>query len=407
MKTSHEVSFTARTAILLFTLVASVYPASALHPLSQAQQKHEDDDAVRLGATLVQVPAIVTNQTGKFVGDLAKSDFTLYEDGKRQEISVFAAVKQAFHAVLVLDTSNSSQDRLRAIQNTALGFTRQLGTDDRMMVISFDNEVRQLTDFTADAKELESTIRGTESGFGKLLYEAVSRALEQLRDQEGRRAVILFSDGVDMRSIEATLESTTRLAEEIGAVIYVVHFDTRWWTEAEARKNEAEHPKSNTPFNIDGRIPLPPEFGGPEVPTNPEIPTPQSPRITVGSGSVEVGSPRHQPRVTYDPNDPRSRPMQLPTPDAGDPISKNLDKLYGEADTLMQTLTQRTGGRIFEASTFENTRTAFATIADELRNLYLLGYYPSGTRRDGKFHKLKLEVARKAVQVRARQGYRK
>jgi len=52
---------------------------------------------------------------------------------------------------------------LRAIQNTAVGFTHQLGTDDRMMIISFDNEVRQLTDFTADAKELETTIRGTES----------------------------------------------------------------------------------------------------------------------------------------------------------------------------------------------------------------------------------------------------
>jgi len=408
MKTNPKAASISRLIIGAFVLVASISPAFALRQSAQTQQSRDDDkDAVRLGATLVQVPAIVTNQTGKFVGDLTKTDFTLYEDGKRQEVSVFAAVKQSFHAVLVLDTSNSSQDRLRAIQTTAIGFTRQLGTDDRMMVISFDNEVRQLTDFIADGKELETTIRGTESGFGKLLYEAVTRALEQLRDQEGRRAVILFSDGVDMRSIEATAESTSRLAEEIGAVIYVVHFDTRWWTEAEARKNEVEHPKSKTPFNIDGRIPLPPDFGGPDVPNNPEIPTPQSPRITVGSGNVEVGSPRNRPPVIYDPNDQRSRTMQLPTADEGDPISKNLDKLYGEADTLMQTLTQRTGGRIFEASTFDNTRSAFATIADELRNLYMLGYYPPTTRKDGKFHKLKVEVARKGIQVRARQGYRK
>jgi len=163
MKTTHQVSLTARTALLTFALVISVSSTFALHPSSESQQKHEDDDAVRLGATLVQVPAIVTNQAGKFVGDLTKGDFTLYEDGKRQEISVFAAVKQSFHAVLVLDTSNSSQDRLRAIQNTAVGFTRQLGTDDRMMIISFDNEVRQLTDFTADAKELETTIPSRES----------------------------------------------------------------------------------------------------------------------------------------------------------------------------------------------------------------------------------------------------
>src|ERR1044071_4146018 len=200
----------------------------------------QDQDPVRLNTTLVQVPAVITDRSGRFVTDLSQKDFTVFEDGKRQELAVFAAVKQPFNAVLVLDTSNSAQDRLRAIQNTAVSFTRQLGPGDRMMVISFDNEVKQLTDFTSDAKELEAAIRGTESGFGKLMYEAVTRALERLKEVEGRRAVILFSDGIDMRSIEATAESTTRTAEEMNAVIYFVKFDTRWWIEAEARKQQAE-----------------------------------------------------------------------------------------------------------------------------------------------------------------------
>jgi len=379
--------------------------AVSAHSFQDQQRPATEQDSVRLNATLVQVPAVITDRGGKFVTDLSQNDFTVFEDGKRQELALFRAVKQPFNAVLVLDTSNSAQDRLRAIQNTAVTFTHQLAAGDRMMVISFDNEVKQLTDFTSDAKALEAAIRGTESGFGKLMYEAVTRALEQLKDVEGRRAVILFSDGVDMRSIEATAESTTRMAEEMNAVIYFVKFDTRWWLEAEARRQQADRKESKLPFHVDGRIPLPPEFGGPE-PTNPEIPKPDSPRIEVGSGRVEVGSPRRRPPITRDPGLGGDRSQQIPAREPSDPIGENLDKLYGEADAFLEALTSRTGGRVFQAETFENTRSAFATIADEMRNLYVLGYYPANTRGDGKYHKIKLEVTRKGVLVRARPGYR-
>jgi Ca-activated chloride channel family protein len=398
--------------ILAFIIVATLM---AVNPLalearrpSQAEQKRaEDQDPVRLNATLVEVPAIVTDGAGKFVTDLAQKDFTVYEDGKRQELTVFAAVKQPFSAVLLLDTSNSAEDRLRAIQNTAVSFTRELGADDRMMVISFDNEIRQLTDFTKDGKELEKAIRGTESGFGKLLYEGVTRALEQLRGVEGRRAVIIFSDGVDMRSIDATAESAARMAEEVGAVIYAVRFDTRWWIEAEARKHETKKSKSNLPFDIDGRIPLPPDFGGPDVASSPEIPAPKAPKIEIDTGRGEAGQSRRQPPVIYDPDGRGSRAQRMPEAGPADAITENLDKLYREADTFLQTVSSRTGGRVFEAETFENTRSAFARIADEMRNLYLLGYYPGDNRRSDKYHKIKLEVARKGVQVRARPGYRR
>jgi VWFA-related protein len=397
---------TLMASLLLLTALSTVAsPVASARSFQDQRKRGDEQDAVRLNATLVQVPAVVTDRSGKFVTDLSQNDFAIFEDGKRQELAVFAAVKQPFNAVLVLDTSNSAHDRLRAIQNTAVSFTHHLGPGDRMMVISFDNEVKQLTDFTGDAKELEAAIRGTESGFGKLMYEAVTRALEQLKGVEGRRAVILFSDGIDMRSIDATAESTTRMAEEMNAVIYFVKFDTRWWIEAEARKHQAENKKSKLPFDVDGRIPLPPEFGGPD-PTNPEIPKPDSPRIEIGSGRIEVGSPRPRPTVTRDPGAGAERPERMAGREPSDPIGQNLDKLYGEADDYLQSLTTRTGGRVFQAETFENTRSAFAMIADEMRNLYVLGYYPSSSRGDGKYHKIKLEVTRKAVQVRARLGYR-
>jgi VWFA-related protein len=364
---------------------------------SQDAQKPKGEEPIRLNASLVQVPAIVTDRNGKFVTDLSRGDFNISEDGKRQEISIFAAVKQPFSAALVLDTSNSAEDRLRVIQNAAITFTAQLRPGDRVMVLSFDNEVRQLTDFTDDRAELERAIRGTESGFGKLLYEGMARALENLRDVEGRRAVILFSDGVDMRSIEATAEGTTRLAEEIGAVIYVARFDTRWWIEGEARRQEVEHPKSKTPFEVDGRIPLPPDYGGPD-PTPTGFPKPNAPRIEIGE--------RPRPPVVYDPGGSGSSTQRLPDSEPTDLITATLNKLYGEADSYLQTVTTRTGGRVYLTNTFDDTRGAFAAIADELRNQYLIGYYATGNRSDGKYHKIKLELARKGLQVRARPGYR-
>ena len=373
-------------------LVPAVLTAS-----SQDRQKPASEDPVRLSASLVQVPAVVTDRSGKFVSDLSQDDFTVSEDGKRQDISYFAAVKQPFNAVLVLDTSNSAQDRLRAIQNTAVEFTKQLRPGDRMMVISFDNEVRQLTDLSQDPKELENAIRGTESGFGKLLYEAVARALDLLKDLEGRRAVVLFSDGVDMRSIEASSEGTTKKAEEIGAVIYVVRFDTRWWIETDARRQESEHPKSKTPFDIDGRIPLPPDFGGPD-PTPTGIPKPNSPRIEIGQ--------RPKPPVVYDPGGTSGSTRRIPIDDTLDQITSTLDKLYGEADSYLQAITIRTGGRVYLADTFADTRAAFSAIAEELRNQYLIGYYTASNKRDGKYHKIKLELSRKGVEVRSRPGYR-
>jgi VWFA-related protein len=373
-----------------FSRAAVFFFCFLLSAAASGQEKRADDqEPLRLTSTLIQVPAVVTDRSGRFIADLSRSDFTLFEDGKRQEVSHFAAVKQPFTAVLLLDTSNSAEDRLQVIQNMALAFAREIRSGDRLAVVSFDNEVRQLTDFTSDYKEIEKSVRGVESGFGKLLYEAMTKSLDLLSSVEGRRAVIVFSDGVDMRSVEATAESAVEKAEEVGAVIYFVRFETRWWQEAAARKQKAARKESSLPFEIDGRIPLPPEFGGPEAPG-----APRRPRI-------EVGQPRSPQITVIDGDHRRTLPAEPP-----DEITRNLDKLYGEADKQMQLLIARTGGRIFEAETYETTRSAFASIADELRNQYVISYYPVVDRRDGKFHKLKVEVSRKGAQVRARTGYR-
>jgi VWFA-related protein len=374
----------------VLSIAVFLFAVSSVTIKAQKEKPADDQEAVKLNATLIQIPAVVLDRAGRFIADLGQTDFQVFEDGKRQEVSFFSAIKQPFNAVLVLDTSNSAEDRLRAIQQTATGFTKELTAEDQMMVISFDNEVRQLTDFTSDQQELEAAIKGTESGYGKLLYEAIGKSLNQLKEKAGRRAVILFSDGVDMKSIEATLESNLKLAEEVGAVIYVVHFDTRWWIEADARKHQKKNPEKELPFDVDIRIPLPPEYGGPDL----------RPK---GLPRIEIGQ-RPSPPIVYQDGFGNKGRLEHKGPD--DAITTQLDKLYTEADEYMKTPTSRTGGAVFEAGSFEATRSAFAAINDELRNQYVVGYYPKTEKRDGKFHKIKVEVARKDVQIRARTGYR-
>jgi VWFA-related protein len=324
-------------------------------------------ESLRLEATLIQVPTVVTDRKGRFIADLAPDDFLVFDDGKRQDISLFEVLKLPLNLALVLDTSNSAEDRLGAIREVAMGFARQMREGDRAVVITFDHEVRAMTDMTSDRAQIESAIKMAEAGFGKLLYEAVARALNELRSAQGRRAVILLSDGVDMDSIEATAESTLRLAEEVGAVIYTIRFDTRWWVEARARQQRSQQ---RITFGADARIPLPPDFGGPGA-------GPSKPRIEIG--------PKMSER---------------------DEIAQGLDQLYGKAEAYLQALAERTGGRAFQAESFDATRSAFAQIIEELRNQYLLGYYAAPDRRPGQYYKIKVEVKKKDLQVRARPGYR-
>jgi VWFA-related protein len=360
-------------------------PASSQTKGGQKSKGKQDaqEESLNLSATLVQVPTVVTERGGKFVSDLTQSDFTLMEDGKRQDIGLFQAVKQPFSVVIVIDTSNSAEDRLKAMQNSAIEFVQQLGPEDRAMLITFDNEIHELSDFTSDHSELESAIKGVEAGFGKLLYEAVNRALEKLKEVEGRRAVILFTDGVDLDSIEASAESTARQAEQVGAAIYTVKFETRWWIESQALKQIAEmNKRPDRPYGAEGRIPLP--SGGPS-PTG--MPNPGSPKIQVETSGIPTISIKEE------------RPTAEST-------KENLDKMYGKADAYLAGLSDHTGGRLFSSQTLTDTRTAFASIAEELRNQYLIGYYTSAKRADDKYHKIKVETTKKGLTVRSRQGFR-
>src|SRR3982074_2846351 len=194
---------------------------------SNGPEEVDAGDVIRVNTTLVTLPVSVTDRDGRYIPNLRKEDFRLWEDGVQQDIAFFASVDKPFSLVLMLDTSGSTRFRLEDIQDAAIAFVNQLRPDDRVMGVSFDDQVRVLTEFTSDRYRLRDAIRQTQTGNGTRLYDAVDLVMNQrLNSVDGRKAIVLFTDGVDTTSRQASYQSNVRDAEELDALIYPVQFDT-------------------------------------------------------------------------------------------------------------------------------------------------------------------------------------
>src|SRR5215218_7445050 len=171
--------------------VAQTKPASQNPPAEP-----QDIETLKIDTDLVTVPVIATNTGGLYIADLRQEEFTLTEDGVPQQIAFFGKVAAPFHVVLMLDTSSSTQDKLRQIQNAAFTFVQQLQPADRVKVISFDDKIRDLNEFTSDREVLRTAINGARSGEGTKVYDAMELALNTVRKIRGRKAIVIFTDGM-------------------------------------------------------------------------------------------------------------------------------------------------------------------------------------------------------------------
>lgn len=388
-----------------------------------------DVDTLKIETDLVTVPVIATNTNGLYAADLTKEEFNLFEDGTKQEIAFFATVTAPFHVVLLLDTSASTQAKLRQIRQAAIAFVEQLQTHDQVKVISFDDRVRDLNEFTGDRALLRAAINKTESGQGTKLYDAFELALDSIRSIKGRKAIVLFSDGVDFHSDRASFDSTLRGLDEEGVIVYPIRFETRAETERIAREQAGGGPQLPTIGVI--RAPS----SGTTAPTFPSddpdtIPTSGSQRRTGPFGlplpeeilrrrredQERERRGRYPDEGSYPPdasrrypdrrNDPRNDPGPvIRDTRSDDSIDAMLDQLYLKADHYLAELERKSGGRLLRADTLGSLPDAFAKIAAELRTQYALGYYPSNRAHDGKYRKIKVNTTRKNVAVRSRPGY--
>ncbi|HSF25121.1 MAG TPA: VWA domain-containing protein [Blastocatellia bacterium] len=399
----------------------------------------QESEAVKLGTTLVTAPVIASDRNGLYIPDMRKEEFTIFEDGIKQEMVFFATIKEPFQVVLLLDTSASTQEKLGQIQRAAIAFVEQLQSADRVKVISFDDDIRDLNDFTSDREILRGAIERTRPGKGTRLYDAFRLALQNLRYEQGRKAIVLFTDGVDWHSNSTTAVDNRRELEETGVIVYPIQYDTRAETEALVRQQQqrGQLPDLGVIFGGPSRDPTrtpPTAPGGDRIPDGraektdpyalpiPPIIVPLPRRDPYPGGGRDPNS--RYPDERYPDNrypDPRNpgggRFPDGPFPDTrspnpgstgrrGDSTSVLLDNLYTEADRYLNQLATTSGGKVHRADTLISLPAAFAQIAAELRTQYALGYYPSNAARDGSYRKIQVQTSRKDAVIRARPGYR-
>src|SRR5437016_8782847 len=184
-------------------------------------------DVVPVDTTLVSIPVSVMDRDGKYIPNLRKEDFHIWEDGVEQRVAYFASTEKPFTVALVIDTSGSVRERLQEIQDAAMTFVDHLRSDDKVMIVSFDDKIRFLTpDPTTDRYAIRGAIDRVAPGPGTRLYDAVDQVMNKMKSIEGRKAIVLFTDGVDTTSKRQTYESTVSEAEEMDALIYPIEFDT-------------------------------------------------------------------------------------------------------------------------------------------------------------------------------------
>jgi Ca-activated chloride channel homolog len=326
-----------------------------LIPAFSAEKKSTKPDTsaqttIRANVEMVSLPVVVMDQDGRRIRDMVKEDFQVFENGVQQEIAGFGATDEPVDIALLLDTSGSTERQLAKIQNAAIEFINQLHPDDEVAIISFADDVKLQSDFTIDRNKNEYGIKKTRSGGCTVEYEAVWLALEDvLKPIKERKALVLFTDGVDTCSNKASMRETIDLAKETRATIYCVYYNTQ--DDPYTRRSTSTYPTPGIPPIITGTGPQvtrttgPPVFGGP------------------GNTSME----------------------------------------YSMGRDYLNKLAEYSGGSTFDG--MQDLSYAFAEVAKELSNQYSIGYYSSDNKRDGKFRKVEVKLTKPGLKARTKKGY--
>jgi Ca-activated chloride channel family protein len=332
-----------------------------------------EDEVVRVNASLVTVPVSVLDRDGRFIPGLQKEDFRILEDGVEQQVAYFAPVEQPFTVALVIDTSGSTRFKLEDIQDAAVAFLDQLRPADRVIVVSFDDDVRVLSEATNDRAALRNAIRRTHTGNGTRLYDAVDLVIrQQLANVQGRKAVVLFTDGVDSTSKRASYQSTLEEAQELDAMIYPIQYDT--YADVSGMGGGGGGWPGGGGYPNPGRYPRRPSWG--DILGG----------IILGGGGVTIGRG----------GGGRGGTIGVGGASRGD---------YERAGEYLRQLALETGGRHHDAQELRNVDEAFTNIAEELRRQYSLGYYPSRQSQASERRQIRVRVKRPNLVVRARDSY--
>jgi VWFA-related protein len=346
---------------------------------------------IKVQAREVLLPVTVIDKHGALVTNLTAKDFTLTEDGRPQVIKSFTTQSNLpFRLGLLVDTSRSVYSAIDSERKAAEKFVdlmlpadpKAATRGDQAFVIHFDREVELLEDFTNSRDKLDHEIdamtptsrehnsQGPESsgddrgsgdrggsshGGGTQLYDAIYLASDELmKPKDGRKALVVFSDGVDSGSKE-TLNDAIDAADRAGVEVFTIYF-----------KGGEEHGENGFPGGG--------HRGGMGGGGYPGGGYPGGGGGWPGGG----GGGRH-------------------------PGGNNAPQLDGKK--IMQEIASRTGGQFFEAKKKDNLEDIYGLIAGALRQQYLLTYTPDQVDTEGDFHKIALKTGNADLTVITREGY--
>jgi VWFA-related protein len=365
-------------ALLLTTALIAQQPsaptpdAQSAKPVLHKAPEAEKTEAAPVPAKPVNLFAVVRDKKGQAVTTLAKDDFVLEQDGRPQAITQFVPeTDQPIIIGILADTGPGQRNELSDERKAATDFVRQLREDkDKAFVLHFDHEVELLQDITASHDKLAKGVDQISVGDsaanasgrrrdapdsdhpryffgGGMLYDAVFLSADEvLKGQKGRKAVIVFSDGVDHES-KTNLDRAIEAAQRADMMVYTVYVNS----EHDQQQGQQQGGYGRHGGGYPGSSPWPGGGGG------------RNPRQT-----------QPEPKENKDAN------------------KKTLKRLADE-----------TGGRSFEVSKKETAAQIYAQIQDELKHQYGLVYMPD--KPEAGYHKVKLSTKKPDMTVQVREGF--
>jgi VWFA-related protein len=351
-----------RPAVPLFLLMVSLGTLGAA-----ARQQAQ----FRAGTDTVSLYATVLDRDRRLATRLTKDDFIVLDQGLPQAVTVFANEVQPIALVLMLDRSASIKEKFDLARDAAARFVEYLLPEDRVRIGSFSEDVRMAPEtFTTDRDTLQRVLQDDllTEGSITLLWNATAAAMDALSSQEGRRVLLLFTDGQNTPDTgqTVTFDTVRRRAQVEDVMVYGVGL-------VNERCVSLRRSPGGIRFQRRGR-----PRSGPQMP----IPLPRPPTI---------------PRVLP--------PLGGTPPWGGTEPATEVDKSCSktEPDPNLRALADVSGGGYFELEKPTNLAPTFARIADELHHQYALAY-PVPTR-DGKLHTIDVQVKKPGMTVRARRSY--
>ncbi|MCB1023553.1 MAG: VWA domain-containing protein, partial [Acidobacteria bacterium] len=184
------------------------------------------DEIINVDSSIVTIPVAVYDKNGLYISDIRQDEIKVFEDGKEQEIAYFGVSEKPFTVALLIDTSPSTEYKIEEIRSAAKTFVSLLKPEDRVLVMEFDNDPSVLTEATTNRQAIYRGIDKADFGNGTALYDAVDHALNRhLNKIAGRKAIVLFTDGVDTVS-KRSYDSTLNDAEESGTIVFPIYYNT-------------------------------------------------------------------------------------------------------------------------------------------------------------------------------------